>query len=359
MLPIRVAGLQPATQGAGLEDVAVTDQLLAGLERAVDPDGDGATDDHVPVAVVGVNSPYAGFDASPEARAVEGAADLGTLVVAPAGGEGAAAGQNGTIGSPASRARRARRRRARRAAGRRPHRPRGRRRGRARRRAARRRSRRPSPIESAGPLDATDPAKLLEDGSRSLRGRLAIVRAGDDPVARAAAAAAAGARAVLLAEPRDRPLPSIPAGRVVAPVLGVTGAAARDVLDEKDGATVDVGDVEPGTPPLARLSEESATAISLSPFSSRGPAAAGDVKPDLAAPGAALTAIPGNGGAVVGGTAIAAARAAVEAAQLVRERPSASPRRAARRADRRGGAGPAAAGPRRGRRRAAAAAAGC
>ena len=92
VLPIRVAGLQPATQGAGLEDVAISDQLLAGLERAVDPDGDGATDDHVPVAVVGVNSPYAAFERSPEARAVRGAAGLGTLVVAPAGGEGAAAG---------------------------------------------------------------------------------------------------------------------------------------------------------------------------------------------------------------------------------------------------------------------------
>ena len=82
VLPIRVAGLQPATSGAGLEEVATSDQLLAGLERAVDPDGDGATDDHVPVALVGVNSPYAGFAHSPEARAVRAAAALGTLVVA-------------------------------------------------------------------------------------------------------------------------------------------------------------------------------------------------------------------------------------------------------------------------------------
>ena len=152
------------------------------------------------------------------------------------------------------------------------------------------------------------------------------MRAGDDPVARVAAAAAAGARAVLLAEPRDRPLPSIPAGRVVAPVLGVTGAAARDVLDEKDGATVDVGDVEAGHRRRWRACPRSRPRRSLC---RRSRAAArprpGDVKPGLVAPGAALTAIPGNGGAVVGGTAIAAARAAVEAAQLVRERPSASP----------------------------------
>ena len=48
-------------------------------------------DDHVPIAVVGVNSPYAAFERSPEARAVQAAADLGTLVIAPAGGEGEAA----------------------------------------------------------------------------------------------------------------------------------------------------------------------------------------------------------------------------------------------------------------------------
>jgi hypothetical protein len=376
VLPIRVAGLQPATQGSGLEDVAVSDQLLAGLERAVDPDGDGATDDHVPVAVVGVNSPYAGFERSPEARAVAGAAELGTLVVAPAGGEGLASGPEGTIGSPASapdalavaalaapqsvahidlEV------------------------GDADARGAALLSGFPPPgrMTTAGPVEATDPAELLAQGARSLRGRLVIVRAGDAPAARAAAAAAAGARAVLLADPRNRPLPAIPAGRIAAPVLGVTGKAAEDVLDEEPGASVEVGDVEPGSPPIARLpapapatgamggdanaggddaaggdedagggsggvgggdenapsddadggaAAESLSASAVSPFSSRGPAAGGGMKPDVAAPGAALTAVPGNGGAVVGGTAVAAARAAIEVAQLVRDRPSASPR---------------------------------
>ena len=72
MLPIRVAGWQREASGRWAV-FGRTDQLLAGLERAVDPDGDGATDDHVPIAVVGVNSPYAGFEDSPEARAVGGA----------------------------------------------------------------------------------------------------------------------------------------------------------------------------------------------------------------------------------------------------------------------------------------------
>ena len=102
VLPIRIAGAQATGQGQGTEDVAVTDQLIAGLERAVDPDGDGATDDHVPVALIGVNSPYAGFERTPEAESIRGASRLGTLVVAPAGGEGNAAGLDGVVGSPAT-----------------------------------------------------------------------------------------------------------------------------------------------------------------------------------------------------------------------------------------------------------------
>jgi hypothetical protein len=344
VLPIRVAGLQPATQGSGLEDVAITDQLIAGLERAVDPDGDGATDDHVPVAVVGVNSPYASFERSPEARAVRDAAALGTLVVATAGEEGAAAGPHGTVGSPAAAPAAL---------------PVGALAapgavarvdldvGGADARGAALLSGFPPPggLKTVGPIEATDPAELLRSGAGSLREKLAIVRAGDTPVARAAAAAAAGARAVLLAEPRRRPLPAIPAGRVAAPVLGVTGEAAADVLGEEPGATVEVGDVRPGRPPAATLpaaaapddpggsggaaaaaADESPSATVLSPFSSRGPAAGGGVVPGLAAPGAALTAVPGNAAAVVGGSAIAAARVAVEAARLARERPGATPR---------------------------------
>ena len=45
VMPIRSPARSPRP-GRGPEDVAITDQLLAGLERAVDPDGDGATDDH-------------------------------------------------------------------------------------------------------------------------------------------------------------------------------------------------------------------------------------------------------------------------------------------------------------------------
>ncbi len=225
--PIRIASLSADPDLAIPEELATSDTLLAGLEHAVDPDGDGATDDHVPVALVGVNAPYAGFSGAPEAQAARGAAGLGTLVVAGAGQEGPAAPGSGTIGSPAAgtdvlavgalaaaetprlaltigdvRARAA-------VLGGSP---------------------RSGSLRLAGPLDTADLSKLLAPGAPPLQGRLVVVRAGDNPPARAAAAAAAGARAVLIADPRRQPLAAMPAGRVGVPVLGVTGAAAGDVL---------------------------------------------------------------------------------------------------------------------------------
>ena len=334
VMPIRVAGLRSAAGRAGAEELATSDTLLAGLERAADPDGDGAVDDHVPVALIGVNAPYAGFATSPEAEAIRGAADLGTLVVAPAGNEGAARPPSGTVGSPAA-ARDALTvgalaepgavgrvtltagdvevRAAQLAVGTVGLPARG--------------------LRTAGPVRAEDPGDLLGRGAPRLQGRVAVVRAGERPAAQAAAAGAAGARAVLLAEPRERPLPAIPAGRVATPVLGVTGAAARAVLAEPAGAAVEVPPTtaQPGRPgPLAAPvagagGDAERPAPRLSPFSARGPSLAGTVKPDLAAPGAALTAQAGGGAAVAGGTSVAAARAAAEAARLARARPGDTP----------------------------------
>ena len=104
-----------------------------------------------------------------------------------------------------------------------------------RRRGARRR-RRP-PARAAAPARSTRPTpSSCSRAAPRLTGRLALVHAGANPVAQATAAAAAGARAVLLAEPRKRVLPLMPAGRVAAPVIGVTGAAAKAALDAKPGA---------------------------------------------------------------------------------------------------------------------------
>ena len=100
ILSVRVAGLQRAEETGGLAELGTTDQLMAGLECAVDPNRDGDAADRIPVALVGVSSPYSGFAETPEAEAAGAARSLGTLVIAPAGNEGAPAGRFGTIGSP-------------------------------------------------------------------------------------------------------------------------------------------------------------------------------------------------------------------------------------------------------------------
>ena len=100
VLPIRVAGWQPAADGRELV-YGRSDQLIAGLDRAVDPNGDGDTHDAVRVALIGVSEPYAAFAQGPEALAVQGALDLNTLVVTPAGNDGGAGPNFGSVAGPA------------------------------------------------------------------------------------------------------------------------------------------------------------------------------------------------------------------------------------------------------------------
>src|SRR4029079_19430827 len=79
---------------------ARTDQLIEGLERAVDPNTNGDAHDAVRVALVGVAAPYAGFADDPAARAIAGAVRLNTLVVAGAGNDGPAGPGYGSIAGP-------------------------------------------------------------------------------------------------------------------------------------------------------------------------------------------------------------------------------------------------------------------
>ena len=240
VMPIRVASLRAA--GGAAQTEATTDQIIAGLEHAVDPNGDLDTSDHVPVALVGVNAPYAGFSRTPEAQAIEGAAGLGTLTIAPAGNEGAAAPGSGTVGSPAS---------APEAlavgalTGPEPAPRTELDAGGAKVDAAVLAGTPPKAGKTAGPVEDTDPAVLGEAATR-IRGKVVIVRAGANPAAQAAAAAAVGAAAVLIAQPEDTPLPSLPAGRSAAPVIGVTGEAAKDVLELEPGTSVSFGAPERG-----------------------------------------------------------------------------------------------------------------
>jgi len=100
VLPIRVAGWQPDADGS-VSVYGRTDQVLAGLEAAVDPNDDGDAHDGARIALVGVVEPFASFADGPLARAGRGALALGTLVVAPAGNDGPAGPGYGSIAAPA------------------------------------------------------------------------------------------------------------------------------------------------------------------------------------------------------------------------------------------------------------------
>src|SRR4051794_2622519 len=99
VLPIRVAGWQPTDDGKH-SIYATTDQVIQGLEDAVDPNAGGDAHDAVRVALLALAEPYASFPDDPGARAVQGASRLDPLVVAPAGNDGAAGASYGSIGGP-------------------------------------------------------------------------------------------------------------------------------------------------------------------------------------------------------------------------------------------------------------------
>jgi subtilisin family serine protease len=99
VLPIRVAGWQPDAAGS-YAVYARTDQIIEGLEKAVDPNGDGDAHDGASVALVPLVEPFAAFADGPLARAVHGALALDTLVVAAAGNDGTAGPSFGSVGGP-------------------------------------------------------------------------------------------------------------------------------------------------------------------------------------------------------------------------------------------------------------------
>ena len=83
LLPIQVLELQHG------DLVGTTATLLAGIDRALDPNGDGNLSDHADVILAPVAEPFAAFGASPETIAAEGAERAGAVLVAAAGNDGA------------------------------------------------------------------------------------------------------------------------------------------------------------------------------------------------------------------------------------------------------------------------------
>jgi subtilisin family serine protease len=341
LLPIRAGGWQRDIAGRWTV-YSRTDQLIAGLERAVDPDGDGNAHDAARIALVGFAEPFAAFADSPSSRAVEGALKLDTLVVTPAGNEGPAGPVYGSISGPGgspgaltvgaedlredvdhvrvivrSKLRVLFDRDVPLAGAIGPRRP------------VRLDLAMPDVREALPPavLGDSSPSLTIDDffdrrGYSRVAGKAALAPAGEAPDAAAAAAARAGATAAVLHGAE------IPAGslgldeRVGIPVVSVPDAvasSARRLLLQGEPATVEIGTAH---------SRSNPSAGGPAAFSSRGLAFDGGAKPDLYAPGVGLlTSHPGRGDdgtpafGTVSGSSAAAAVVAGAAALLAQNRP--------------------------------------
>jgi subtilisin family serine protease len=336
ILPLRVAGWQRDARGT-FSVYARTDQLVAGLERAVDPNDDGDTHDAARIALIGVAEPFGAFEDSPAAQAVAGALRHDTLVVVPAGNDGPAGVRFGSISGPGGS-------RAALTVGAADLRS-----GLANVRVVLRNGLRTLLDRRLALAGSVSPERRLElllahpdapetppglepaaldldsffdaGGFSRVAGRAALVPAGASPRDAAAAAARAGAGAVVL---YGGELPSGAVGLsedVDVPVVAVSEAVGRELartLDDGGTATVSLG------APRGR-----AVVRRVAPFSSHGLAFDGRLKPDLSAPGVALlTSDPGRNPdaspryGTASGSSAAAAVVAGAAALLVQARPS-------------------------------------
>ncbi|MBV8479631.1 MAG: S8 family serine peptidase, partial [Actinobacteria bacterium] len=303
--------------GAAIVSVAVpaparSDELIAGLDRAVDPNGDGDAHDSARVALVAYEEPFAGFPDGPEAQAVAGARALDLLVVAPAGNDGPAGDAFGDVAAPGAS-------------------PDALTVGALDTRHSTARAHLVLRSGLRTLFDAQVPLALAASdaravsaevvaprgsfftagGASTVAGRAALVPARGSPAAVVERAARAGAAAVLLYGAAVPPA-SLEVETPV-PVVSLPGRVARMLLarlDAEDAISVmlgpqrDVGNDAEGT---------------VAPFSSTGLAYDGSVKPDLVAPGVA---VPSAGRLAVDGSSAAAAIVAADAALLAQTRPA-------------------------------------
>ena len=336
VLPVRVAGWQPDALGHWAI-YSRGDEIVAGLDRAVDPNDDGDAHDAVRIALLALAEPFAGFDDSPEAQAVAGATELNTLVVAAAGNDGVGSSAYGDIAGPGGanaaltvgavdtrvsvdRARIVVR------SGLQTMLDSATAIGGAATPAGRLDLQLAAPRGSTG---ARRTAPRLSDffsraGASLVAGKAALVPGGASPAPAAERAAAAGASAVLLYGVRQ-PLPAGGLGLDEAtpvPVVSVSNAVARAVFKQLAAgnvATVTLGNVD---------SVANVARGSVATFSSSGLAYDGRVKPELVAAGVGLaTSDPGANAdgssrfVTVNGSSVAAATVAGAAALVAQARP--------------------------------------
>jgi hypothetical protein len=323
VLPIRVGGWQ--RDAAGRWSIhARSDQVIAGLERAVDPNRDGSALDAARITLVPLVEPFAAFSESPLARAADGATALDSLVVVPAGNDGPGGPAFGSIagpgGSPAALTVGAADMRTSAVAT--PV---------VVRSGLRVLLRRPLPLLTASAPPAGTTLELVamprgkdldRRGVSRVAGRAALVPAGTSPRRAAALAADAGAALVVLVGD------ALPAGAIgldpvlAVPVLSAPGALATAARSQRAAGRTTWLSV--GHPVVSASTARGRTAS----FSSWGLAYGGHVKPDVAAPGVAVaSAMPGadrDGRSrlvTVSGASAAAAVVAGVAARLAQARP--------------------------------------
>jgi len=328
ILPIRVGGWQPDSEG-GYSVYSRTDQILAGLEAAVDPNDDGDVIDAARIALIGMVEPYASFADGPLPRAIAGAADLDVLTIVPAGNDGRAGPGYGSIAGPGGAVDAV----TVGAADGRVAAPTVRVHVRAGLRVLYEED---VPLGGA-PTDTVTAdvvaldrrtasrgigALFSDDGASVVAGQailLSRAALSDDTVEEATSA---GALSVLV----DGPLPAgafsldVPAGVPVVGLASSVVAEIRAMLAVGVPVTVAIGNVE-----VASREAEGAIAA----FSSRGLVLDGSLKPDLAAPGVSVpTSEPGRGDdgdvrfGTISGTSAAAAVTAGVAAVLAQGKPA-------------------------------------
>ena len=336
LLAYRVVAPEPV--GGRLRPLARTDRVLAALERAVDPDGDGATGDGAEVILLGLAGGFDGGGVDPVAQALAAADRVGATVVAPAGNDGPTFARPGSVGGPAA------------AptviavggvsAGRSP-------------RTADVEARvgaagallGPLPLMGPDPPAQPLPAVVLrtpaglasgeapEDyrdaaGSSRVRGAVAVVARGGGSIEdKAAQAAAAGAAALAVwDEGGPSSFPAVPGDAGLGiPVVG---------LGSRQGAALArLTELQPGLTVTLRPRPVLPAAVGVASFSSWGPTVDGRQKPDLVAPAVAQPAAwPGAGPGgeplteTLTGTSAAAAGVAALAVRLRVDRPELGPR---------------------------------
>ena len=320
-----------------------TATLLAGVDRALDPNGDGNLSDHADVILAPVAEPFAAFGASPETVAAEGAERAGAVLVAAAGNDGATGARFGTIATPGASP------------------------GWLAVGASDGRTTLPrvsvtfttdgadselqdmplagalSPVSGsqmplvlpAGPtasdpqrapadvVPGTDEDDFVIDGTSIVKGKAVLLpRDGAMITQRAIAASAAGAKALVLYGDGGVPEGALGANdRVKLPVIvipGEQGAVAAGTLLTGGAVTVTFGTAQ---------ADDNPAIGSIAAFSSTGLAFDDSVKPDLVAPGVGITSsAPGDGYMAQSGTSVAAAQVAGAAALVLQAHPDWSPR---------------------------------